>query len=186
MSAYKSIPSSTKPTKTKTIYPLTKDEAKRHLRIDLDFKDDDAYILSLIKASTQYAEQYIGKDIAYTSSVQEIYDFIGDELFLNEGNFIEISSIVDENSTSYTTSEERELYNSIYVKLSSTVDADPLTITYITGFAEGTTPEIIKQAILIDVANLYDRDRTSDNSKRAGGGRDVVHRLLDAYKIIII
>lgn len=55
--------------KTKTTYPVSLLEAKIHLRVDIDFEEDDGYIEGLIKASTHACENYIGKDIALTTNV---------------------------------------------------------------------------------------------------------------------
>ena len=62
--------------KVKTAYPISLSEVKRHLRIDNDFTNDDAYIEdAIIKTSTKYCENIINKDIAKTSNTLTVYDF---------------------------------------------------------------------------------------------------------------
>lgn len=62
-------------TKTKVSFPVSLDEAKRHLRVDETFEIDDDFIQGLIFAATLRAEQYIGKDIALTNNVLILDDF---------------------------------------------------------------------------------------------------------------
>ena len=118
---YRTIPSSTKIKKTKLSYPITLKEAKRHLRVELDFTEDDEYISSLIEAATRKAEEYIGKDIAYTRNVFTFYDYSGDGIFIDEGHFIEVEEIVTDSSTLVTTDDIREYYNSFYIPFDNSV-----------------------------------------------------------------
>ena len=85
--------------KTKLTYPVTLDEAKRHLRVDERFELDDDYISRLVFAATKKAEEYIGKDISLTSNVLTIDNFCSDTLFYDEGNFYSLTSVVIDNST---------------------------------------------------------------------------------------
>jgi len=184
MSEFINIPGKTKPTKTKTFYPVSLVEAKRHLRVDEDFHIDDAYIQGIVYAATQKAEEYIGKDIALTTNVLELYDFIGNDIVLDEANFDSVSSIVTDTSVAVSTSEVRKYYNHTYIELATDVDSDPLTLTYITGYRELECPAIIKQAILMKVGDLYDIDRTSYTLSVFREGK-AFERLLDSFKIIL-
>jgi len=149
------------PKKTKTLYPLSLSEAKRHLRVEEDWHEDDDYIGNLIKAATQKAEQYIGKDIALTNNVQTIRDYFGLELFIDEGNFVSFTSAVTDASISLTVSEVEIGYNFAEIEFAESVSSEVLTLNYVTGYEEGQCPEVIKQAILVKIGDLYDIDRQS-------------------------
>lgn len=182
MSLY-TIKGKTPPVKTKTFYPISLPIAKRHLRVDEDWYDDDDYIQNLIYAATEKAEQYIGKDIALTTNVMEYYDFVGDDITIDEGNFIQVDSIVTDSSTLVTVNQTRKYYNSVFIDLIGSVDSDPLTITYQTGYNEDKCPSVIKQAILIKLADLYDIDRSNYTLGTFKEGQ-AFERLLDSYKLI--
>lgn len=149
-------------TKTKLIYPVTLCEAKRHLRLENDFRDDDDYVEDLIKAATTLAENYINKDIAKTSNVLRINDFYSDSIKIYEGNFLSLTSTLDASSnaigTVYQTSKH---YDHFSIEWTSYLDSDPIYINFNTGYEEDECPELIKSAILIRVGDLYDNARTS-------------------------
>jgi len=172
------------PVKTKLNWPLSLDEAKRHLRVDADYHDDDDYIQDLIYAATSKAEEYIGKDISETTNVRTLYNWGGFDMWLNEGNFLSLTSAITDSSVALTVHHLDKRYNGVYIEFNQSVTADPLTLSYKTGFTEGTCPALIKQAILLEVANLYDVDKLS----YANGSlkeTKAFERLLDSFRIII-
>ena len=172
-----------KPVKTKTIYPVSVDEAKRALRVDADFDLDNDYIRNLIYAATQKAEEYIGKDIALTSNVLKIWNFSGDDIVLEEGNFNSLTSVQQSDaSTSISVSEIRNFYNYTLIELEDSAEEDPLYVNYVTGFSANECPALIKQAILVKVGDLYDEERSSYNNIKNTGAWE---RLLDSYKIVL-
>jgi len=174
-----------KPIKTKSYYPVSLDEAKRHLRVDQEWSKDDDYIRGLIEAATQKCEEYIGKDIALTSNVLAIYDFVGPDLYLEEGNFISLDSVKQSDaSTSISVDHTEILYNRVYIELSSHADQDPLYLYYTTGFAAGACPALIKQAVLVKIADLYD-DQRSSYSNGTSKNENAYERLLDSFKLIL-
>lgn len=174
--------------KTKTIYPVTLYEAKLHLRVDDDFTNDDGYIEGLIKAATQQAENYIGNDIAYTSNVTSYYDWSGDTVRVDEGNLIDVQYVISDTSVAQTISAIKSYYNYFEVLLSesvsSTTDYTPLKIEYTTGYDENECPEVIKQAILVKIANMYDVDREDATPKFLNTNTSASNMMLDAYKHI--
>ncbi len=149
------------PVKTKISYPVSLSEAKRHLRIEDDWHEDDDYIQNLIYAATVKAEQYIGKDIAETTNEQTLYNFSGKYLVLQEGNFRSFEQAVSDASTLVTVDHTSIFYNTSNVEFSDYISSDPLTIQYNTGFDQGECPVLIKQSILIKIGDLYDVDRQS-------------------------
>lgn len=149
-------------TKTKLIYPVTLCEAKRHLRLENDFRDDDDYITDLIKAATTLAENYINKDIAKTSNVLRINDFYSDSIKIYEGNFLSLTSVVDENDASIgTLYQTNKHFDYFSIEWAGYIESNPLTITFNTGYEEDECPELIKSAIMIKISDLYDNNRSS-------------------------
>jgi len=147
-------------TKSKALYPISLAEAKRHLRVDVDFRDDDDYIENLITAATTLAENYINKDIAKTTNTLRIYDFSSDYLEVYEGNYISIIDVVDSNDASIGTLDYILNHdNSFIVEWTDTITTDPITLTYYTGYDE--CPVLIKQAILTKIGDLYDSARSN-------------------------
>jgi hypothetical protein len=171
------------PVKTKLNYPVSLSEAKRHLRLEDDFHEDDDYVQNLIYAATQKAEQYIGKDISTTNNVQTLNDFLGCTLYIDEGNFISFTEAITDASALVNIDVCNIFYNSAVVDFVSPVDSDPLVIKYVTGFNEGECPAIIKQAIMIKIADLYDVDR---QSYLMGSMREnkAFEALLDSFRYI--
>ena len=180
-----STPMRGKPVKTKAVdtYPVSLDEAKRHLRIDDGWDKDDDYIRNLIYAATQKCEEYIGKDIAYTTNVLQYWNFVGQDFWIEEGNFNSLTSVKDwQNSTAISTDHTEIYYNRVYVRLSGSADQNPLHINYVTGYSAGECPPIIKQAILVKIGDLYDVERQSYSPDKENYA---YQRLLDSYKIIL-
>ena len=169
-------------TKTKSDYPVDVATAKKHIRLDTDFTDDDSYIGTLITVATRLAENTVGFDIAYTTNVYKKYDYSGDVITINEGNINLDASILvqDENDSYYSINQSENFFHYFTLELSSSITADHLTVTFQTGY-DGDCPEDIKQAILIKTADLYDQER---NSWHAGGLKNdqVFERMLEFHK----
>lgn len=173
-----------KPVKTKNSYPVNIEEAKRHLHLDIDFDKDDDYVSGLIEAATQKAEDYIGKDISYTDNTLTVYNFAGSGLMIPEGNFLLFTSAVTDASVSVPVEHTEIGYNRAYVRFSNSIESNPLIIKYKTGYEPGTTPSIIKHAVLIKIGDFYDSERSSyiqSGVKNSGA----FERLLDSHKIIL-
>jgi hypothetical protein len=171
--------------KTATYFPITIDEAKRHLRVDEDFDLDDDYISGLIQAGTKRAEQFCGKDISFTDNVLTLDDFYGSSISYDEGNFYSLTSVIDtDTSTAFTAAKTRAYRNSFYIEFADTISGSPLVVTFKTGFNVGQCPADIKQAILIKIGDLYDMERqnyTFSSYKDTGA----FERLLDPHKILV-
>jgi len=173
------------PIKTKVSWPISLSEAKRHLRIEDDWHEDDDYIQNLIYAATQKAEQYIGKDIAETSNVQTLWGISGDCIRLNEGNFISFTD-ASVNGSSLTVDRTEIYYNSVKIEFTSTFNLDedqPIMLYYKTGFDDGECPFLIQQAILVKIGDLYDVDRQSYLIGSIRGNK-AFESLLDSFRYI--
>jgi len=170
--------------KTKSLYPVTLTDVKRHLRIDLNYFDDDEYIEnSIIPSATKFCENYIGEDIALTSNVMTIYDFIGSAVKVDEGNLVSIDNIISDSSTlitDYTLVNEGKGYFTI--EFSPSLDEDPLKIEFTTGYESGECPDEIKQAIYIECGNLFDVTR-SNYVYNGIQNIKAVERILNYFKI---
>ena len=166
----------TQETRTRLFYPLTLLEIKRHLRIDNDFEDDDDYLMGLAETATVMAENYIDKPISKTQVDLRVDDFNGDWIRVNEGNFISIIDI--STGTIKQTSKHDDFFQ---IDFTDYIEVDPLKLSYYAGYLEDQTPAIIKQAILIQIATLYDSGRSDFNW---GGMQNnkVFENILNYYK----
>lgn len=174
----------TNPTETVISYPVSKDQAKQHLRLDIEDGTEDAYVRSLIYVATEAAEDYVGKSIAYTRKVLNIWDFTGSTITLDEGNFLETETVITDASILITVDEEKAYFNSTIIELDESVSSDPLEVTYLAGYTTGNCPYKIQQAILVKVCDLYDMERSSYNFTSIKENR-AFERLLDPYKLVL-
>jgi Phage gp6-like head-tail connector protein len=150
-------------TKTKSLYPVSVEEVKQHLRIDLDNNEDDDYLSNnIIKSATRKAENYIDKDIAYTTNTFTAYDFSASSITIPEGNLISITD-VSINGTLYTDYELQISKDRFILDWDYSIGGDDYTFVshFITGYDPDDVPEEIKQAIMIYCGDLYDMERSS-------------------------
>jgi hypothetical protein len=148
--------------KTREIYPLSLCDIKRHLRLHNDFVDDDDYLEHLKKSATQMAENYLNKAICKTLNVLRIDSFSGDSVKIMEGNFLSIVSVLNATNVAVGTIHQTSVnYDYFTIEWTAPISSNPLTIRFYTGFEEDETPELIRQAILILISNLYDSQRSS-------------------------
>lgn len=171
-------------TKTKLIYPLALCDVKRHLRMDNDFTDDDDYLENLIVAGTTIAENYIEKDIAKTYNELRTNGYFYNDLKIREGNFLGVVSVSDNNLAAIGT-VNRTIVGDDYFQINwdSDISSDPLYVSFYTGYNEDETPPLIKQCILIIIADLYDNQRSNINWSGLTDNK-VWQTLLDRYRII--
>lgn len=169
--------------KTKLEYPIDLSTAKDHLRVDYD--DDDKQIERLIKAATQKAEKYIQGDIAVTSNRLKQYEFVGNYINIKEPNLIEDSSVKAyyKDDTEIEIKEVDKNYSSFDIEFTTTVDANPLLIDFSTGFLE--CDELIQQAILVKLEDLYSVERSSYKTKDYNHNK-AFESLLNEYKSIYL
>jgi len=176
--------SCTQETQTKLEYPIKLHEVKKHLRMDADFVDDDAYLENLIKVAVTIAENYVEKNIAYTETQLRIDDFCDSWIKIHDGNFSSIKSILNASSvaisTSYTTYKHDNFFQ---IEWLTTITSDPVYINYYSGYTDDTIPAILKQAIFIIIADLYDSQRSNIDWQ---GYKDnkVWQTILDPYRQI--
>jgi hypothetical protein len=172
------------PFKTKTVFPVTLAEAKRHLRVDENWRKDDEYITTLIEAATETAEEYAGFDIADTLNTVKLWGFSNNMIILDEGNKVRSAQYytVDPSILSNVDHIEKN-WNSSVVHLTDFITADPLTLSYTTGYEDSIAPAKLKQAILIIIGNYYDMERTGFSNLQ---NQKAWERILDSVKINIM
>lgn len=174
--------SCTQETRTREIYPVALCEVKRHLRIDNDFTDDDDYLSGLIEAATNMAENYIEKSIAKTLVELRIDDFSCDYIKIFDGNFLSVVSVLDSTDVSLGTIHQTSKHDDFFsIEWEESICSDPIKINYYVGFEEDSTPALIKQAIMIKIADLYDSQRADLNWSGLTNNR-VFEEILNYYK----
>jgi hypothetical protein len=170
--------------KNKGANPITLSETKTHLQIEEDYTSDDEYVTSLIDVATQLAEDYCGADLLPTENTMVVFEFYGQELVVEDGNYLSGLTItgtttdfdVYENISSF-----RVVFNDFIGKNANYQDDldQNLTLHYWTGFS--SMPVVVKHAIKIKVADLYDMERNgyTTNTYKTN---DVFGQLLSYYK----
>jgi len=152
--------------KVKSNYFITLAEAKKHLRVDVSFTDEDSFITQLIEAATGFAENYIEKDIASTVNTKTILEFSGDEILIQEGNYKSVTSVTGSISGALTFGDNAVKYDdsTFTITLDNEITTEEtLTVVFETGYTLSTYPKQIRQAILIKIHDLYDPERGSFN-----------------------
>jgi len=107
--------------------PLTLDEAKQHLRVDIE--DDDSLILSLIKVAREYAETVTGRKLITQTWKYYLDDWPTDK------DYIEIPFPPLQSISSITYTDYNGVVNTWSVATDSTGDTDGLT-AIITGMTD--------------------------------------------------
>lgn len=167
--------------KTRISYPVSLCEIKRHLRIDNDFVDDDNYLIQIRNAAVQLAENYLNKAICKTENELRIHDFNSDTIKIYEGNFLSMISVLNALNVAITTAYTTNVhYDYFTIEWDEYVCSDPIYLNFYTGYNEDATPELIKQGILIKVADLYDSQR-ADVAWSGLTNQRVFENILDGF-----
>jgi uncharacterized phiE125 gp8 family phage protein len=179
--------------------PIEPSEAKTHLRVTSSA--DDTYITTLIKVARQLCESYAQKSfITQTRTIKlDYFPSCDKPIYLPYGPVIAITAFTYTNDDAGTTSM---VANTDYVLdthsdiarvvpidgwptdvADTTETANAITITYTAGYgAAAAVPEIIKQAILMQVGTLYENRQ----SEVVGVSSSMIHvgaqALLDTVK----
>ena len=159
--------------------PITLDEAKAHLRMDLTFTYDDDYITNLIVAAREWAENHTGRSlipktldhlidcfgiggiplpygpVVSITSVKYI-DFLGVEQTLDAGEYVLFNH------------HEQAFLTLAYSHMWPTTRNEPnaVRIKYVTGYATAAdVPQSIKQAMFLALTDMYE-NRTGQVDKQ--------------------
>lgn len=150
-----------------TTEPITRDEAKIHLRVD--GTAEDTYIDGLIIAARQMVEQYLNRALITQTIEQRQANFDGGiRVFRNP--IISITSIKHQDTDnveatilaanySLKNGTEPATIDPAYGKTwpTTTGEKDNVVITYTAGYGAATdVPQLIKQAMLLIIGDLYE------------------------------
>ena len=142
---------------------------KKHLRVDLVCTDEDDLIRSFLEAAIEVCENYIGGHIASKDMVITL-DAFDSPLAFEAFPMQSVASVeyypkdneIKEtmSSTNYSlTNANSKVFNLRFreqlPELANRFDA--VTITVKVGFASGKVPKPIQQAILLKIADMYER-----------------------------
>jgi uncharacterized phiE125 gp8 family phage protein len=154
---------------------VTCDEVKRHCRIDT--KDDDAYLLTLIDAATDFAEDSMATSLVRRKLLATFYD--GQNLDLPRGPIDEVVSVTDAEGVDVTDYELISVGSVTRVVL-NVAAVRPVQAMYWAGYASASQiPASTRLAIMTHVATHYaTRESASDRTKTV-----VPHSLEDFYRL---
>lgn len=150
------------------------EKAKKHLRLEPDFQDEDDLIESYISAAIEASENFIGGHILEKEMTMKMNSFESPLVFeafpLQSVSSVKYYSLGSEELTvlpqeTYSLTAAGPKVFSIHFKNDSPQIAnrfDAVIVTVIVGYAVGKTPKPIQQAILLQLSDMYERreDRT--------------------------
>jgi uncharacterized phiE125 gp8 family phage protein len=160
-----------------TTYPVTLQEAKNHLRVDVT--DDDALITAQIQAATSWVEQFCGRQLITATYLLTLDRFPrwDTPIILPRPPAISVTSITytkSDESTDTVTSTDYVLDNKddldrhrIVLKdafswPTDTRDYAAVRVIYTAGYgAASAVPDVYKSAIKLMVGNLYENRETA-------------------------
>ena len=171
-------------------YPVTKEEAKIHLRVD--GTTEDTYIESLIKVATTLCEAYAGLSFMERERTIKIDSFYGKDLILPYGPVTTLDSIEyidDDDAPQVVPEADYTLDMSSGIAKVRITDSWPtsnrtlnnVVITYTAGYADAAdVSEVVKQAIKSTVAMMYEH---RGDEEKPGGLSWLAMDLLDTVKV---
>jgi len=179
-------------------FPVSLTEAKAHLKVDTTA--DDTYIESLIKAATQLSEEYTNRFFINTVIDQTCSSFKELEtLFKSKVNDVQYVKYYDSDNSLQTLSatvyDKMLSYEPSQIQLadgqsfpSITKRNDAVIARYTVGYGSSASdvPEIIKQAILLTIANFYENRSSVVIGRIATELPQNVKWLLNTYKVQIV
>jgi uncharacterized phiE125 gp8 family phage protein len=179
--------------------PVSRAEAKLHLRVDVT--TDDTLIDSLIQAAREYVENHTGRSFVRRTLRADL-SYFHSQIRLPHKPIISISGIqyYNTDSPSVLTTLGAEYYSlnrdvvslnygyawpAVYPRL------DAVKITYLAGYAPSSSPEVlaenvpaaIKSAMLLTIGDLYENREGQIIYPGAMQTNPTVMRLLDQYRV---
>lgn len=153
--------------------PVTLEEVKWHLRIDID--DNDFILEGLIKSAREHLEAVLNRAIMTQTWVMYLEDWPDDSDYIEipYPPLQSVSSIIytdyNESATTWTAATYYHVdivsepgrvilrYGQEWPTATLSPN-NPIAITYVAGYADvDTVPQAIKQAVLIDIADMYEQ-----------------------------
>lgn len=176
-----------------TVEPVTLEQAKLHLRVDIN--DEDQLITELIKVARASAEDHLGRTMVSTSWRLTV-DKFSPALELPNPPCISVSSVkyIDSTGTEQTLNPVEYLVDAvsepahivpavgrIWPETQDRINA--VTVEYTAGYGStaAAVPTPIKQWMLLAIGDMYaNRERSSDKPAVPQGFAD---GLIDFYKV---
>ena len=172
--------------------PVTNDDAKLHLKVT--DSTEDTYILNLIKTATKLCESDSGLSFITQERTVKL-DYFPCEIIIPYGPVVSIDTFtyVDSDGATQNMVENTDYYLDTSSELAriKPVDEWPTTkdklnavnIVYTAGYgAAADVPEVIKQAILMQVASLYENRQDEVNGNMFSLNWSS-RRLLDSVRV---
>lgn len=141
--------------------------AKQQLRIESDFTAEDTLIQSMIDAAVGAAEDYMGAKIvdsdvvmnldtleAFTNIPMPVRTFTSLKYFPTSGSEV---TMPDTDYKLLKCGKENGIRITTQTVPSTDVRYDAVTMGFKTGYASGTVPKPIIQAVLLQISDMYDR-----------------------------
>ena len=145
------------------------DKVKKHLRLDCSCEDEDDVIEAYLEAAVEASENYIGGHIAQKDMVITLDAFESPLVFeafpmqaITSVEYYPKDSDAKETmlpALYQLTAVNNKVFNLRFREDLPELDSrfDAVTITIKIGFVSGKVPKPIQQAILLKVADLYER-----------------------------
>lgn len=172
-------------TSVPAILPLTLEEVKSHLRIDIGDSCQDTLLTTLIKTATNYAESYTKKDFI-TRTYETFRDTFGNDLTIRRSPIQSITSVeylIDDVLTAVATTVwfliESNTFPHLSLKASQVWPTDgdqglreqAVKIVFKSGFGDAITdvPEDLREGMMHHIAAMYENRGDCDEDRVSGG-----------------
>lgn len=152
-------------TKTKTGTPVSLTEAKAQLQIESGFTADDTHIQLLTAIALEKVEADTNSDVLETTNVLIFDTENGFQCYtIPQAPYLSVSKLekqVDGQWSEVATTDYQitPAFASFDLELLASIQADKFRLTYKTGYAAANIPKVLKGAILIKTADLFDSER---------------------------
>jgi len=183
--------------------PLTLEEVKTHLRLEIGDAEEDEYLDDLITVARQRVEYLTGRQLMPESHYYYLDDWSidgGDYIYIPDAPLRSIPSSGvyytdnDGDSTTFTStawavdtvSEPGRLVLNFNDSWPSDVldDNNPIRIQYVCGYStRSKIPKAIKQAMRIMVSDMYENRESYVMGQTVSDKLDTIRALLSPYRI---
>jgi uncharacterized phiE125 gp8 family phage protein len=158
--------------------PVTIDDAKKHLRVDDDYTDDDSLLVNMVVDARSWVEQYLWRKLISQTWYAYLEEWpAGEYIELPFGTLQSVIAIkyTDTDAVENTWSSGEYIVGTDYLKgrvtlgygytwpNESLLDSNPIEIEFKCGYGDdpGDVPGIIRRGINIMVAEMYENREIS-------------------------
>lgn len=163
-----------KVTTAPTDEPVTLDEAKAQLRVELDMNVENDLIRRLITGARQWAETYMQRPIVTQTITAKFPAFAARMPLPFSGNIQSVSSVQYQDGDDATQTLATSVYGvddytepaAIYLRHEQDwpetfADPNAVSVVYVAGYAVDDVPSDIKSAILLMIGHLFENREDS-------------------------